>query len=132
MTLKDIKTFVVGNPPPHYGGRYFVFVKLTTNSNVSGIGEAYCLPFHPDVVVKMIEDVFVRYLQGTGSARHRDDVATRVLRRIHATLGSRADGRAQCARDGLLGHHRQGSRAARLQIARRPRARTAALLHVHL
>ena len=64
MTLKDIKTFVVGNPPPHYGGRYFVFVKLTTNSNVSGIGEAYCLPFHPDVVVKMIEDVFARYLQG--------------------------------------------------------------------
>ncbi len=64
MTLKDIKTFVVGNPPPHYGGRYFVFVKLTTNSNVSGIGEAYCLPFHPDVVVKMIEDVFQRYLQG--------------------------------------------------------------------
>jgi galactonate dehydratase len=64
VTLKDIKTFVVGNPPPHYGGRYFVFVKLTTNSNVSGIGEAYCLPFHPDIVAKMIEDVFVRYLQG--------------------------------------------------------------------
>ncbi len=64
MTLKDIKTFVVGNPPPHYGGRYFVFVKLTTSGNVSGIGEAYCLPFHPDIVVKMIEDVFERYLQG--------------------------------------------------------------------
>jgi len=64
MTLMDIKTFVVGNPPPHYGGRYFVFVKLTTNGNVSGIGEAYCLPFHPDVVVKMIEDVFARYMQG--------------------------------------------------------------------
>jgi 2-dehydro-3-deoxyphosphogalactonate aldolase len=64
MTLKDIKTFVVGNPPPHYGGRYFVFVKLTTSGNVSGIGEAYCLPFHPDIVARMIEDVFARYLQG--------------------------------------------------------------------
>ena len=64
MMLKDIKTFVVGNPPPHYGGRYFVFVKLTTNQNVEGIGEAYCLPFHPSVVVKMIEDVFDRYLRG--------------------------------------------------------------------
>ena len=64
MTLKDIKTFVVGNPPPHYGGRYFVFVKLTTSGNVSGIGEAYCLPFHPDIVAKMLEDVFERYLQG--------------------------------------------------------------------
>ncbi|MDE2219752.1 MAG: mandelate racemase/muconate lactonizing enzyme family protein [Gammaproteobacteria bacterium] len=64
MTLKDIRTFVVGNPPPHYGGRYFVFVKLTTSGNVSGIGEAYCLPFHPDIVVKLLEDVFARYLQG--------------------------------------------------------------------
>ena len=64
MMLKDIKTFVVGNPPPHYGGRYFVFVKLITNQNVEGIGEAYCLPFHPRVVVKMIEDVFDRYLRG--------------------------------------------------------------------
>ena len=64
MMLKDIKTFVVGNPPPHYGGRYFVFVKLTTNQNVEGIGEAYCVPFHPSVVVKMIEDVFDRYLRG--------------------------------------------------------------------
>ena len=64
MKLKDIKTFVVGNPPPHFGGRYFVFVKLTTDDNVSGIGEAYCVPFHPDLVAKMIEDVFGRYLEG--------------------------------------------------------------------
>ena len=42
MHLKDIKTFVVGNPPPSYGGRYFVFVKITTNTGVSGVGEAYC------------------------------------------------------------------------------------------
>ena len=64
MTLKDIKTFVVGNPPPHNGGRYFVFVKLITDQNVEGIGEAYCVPFHPSVVVKMLEDVFERYLRG--------------------------------------------------------------------
>jgi galactonate dehydratase len=64
MMLKDIKTFVVGNPPPHYGGRYFVFVKLTTDGNVSGIGEAYCVPFDPHLVAKLIEDVFGRYMQG--------------------------------------------------------------------
>jgi 2-dehydro-3-deoxyphosphogalactonate aldolase len=64
MKLKDIKTFVVGNPPPHYGGRYFVFVKLTTDQNVEGLGEAYCIPFHPNIVAKMMEDVFERYLCG--------------------------------------------------------------------
>jgi len=64
MKLTDIKTFVVGNPPPHYGGRYFVFVKLTTDGNVSGVGEAYCVPFDPQLVARMIEDVFGRYLRG--------------------------------------------------------------------
>lgn len=63
MKLFDVKTFVVGNPPPHYGGRYFVFVKLITNSNVEGIGEAYCVPFEPHLVAKLIVDVFERYLR---------------------------------------------------------------------
>jgi 2-dehydro-3-deoxyphosphogalactonate aldolase len=64
MKLQDIETFVVGNPPPHNGGRYFVFVKLTTDGNVSGIGEAYCVPFHPKIVAQMLADVFGRYLAG--------------------------------------------------------------------
>ena len=64
MKLQSIKTFVVGNPPPHYGGRYFVFVKLVTDGNVHGVGEAYCVPFHPQVVAHMLEDVFGRYLEG--------------------------------------------------------------------
>jgi galactonate dehydratase len=64
MKLTDIETFVVGNPPPHFGGRYFVFVKITTDTGVSGIGEAYCVPFAPHLVAKMIEDVFGRYVAG--------------------------------------------------------------------
>jgi 2-dehydro-3-deoxyphosphogalactonate aldolase len=62
MKLTDIRTFVVGNPPPHYGGRYFVFVKLATEAKVEGVGEAYCVPFDPHLVAKMLEDVFERYL----------------------------------------------------------------------
>ena len=64
MKLAGIKTFVVGNPPPHFGGRYFVFVKLTTACGISGVGEAYCVPFDPHLVVRMIEDVFGRYAEG--------------------------------------------------------------------
>jgi 2-dehydro-3-deoxyphosphogalactonate aldolase len=63
VKLSDIKTYVVGNPPPHYGGRYFVFVKLITDGRVEGIGEAYCVPFDPHLVEKLIVDVFQRYLQ---------------------------------------------------------------------
>ena len=36
MKITDIRTFVVANPPPHHGGRYWVFVKLTTDTGVAG------------------------------------------------------------------------------------------------
>ena len=64
MKLAGIQTYVVGNPPPHFGGRYFVFVKLTTACGISGVGEAYCVPFDPHLVAKMIEDVYARYAEG--------------------------------------------------------------------
>lgn len=64
MKLKDIRTFVVANPPPHNGGRYFVFVKLATADGIFGVGEAYGVPFHPHQVARLIEDVFGRYLEG--------------------------------------------------------------------
>jgi 2-dehydro-3-deoxyphosphogalactonate aldolase len=64
MKLQTIETFVVGNPPPHFGGRYFVFAKLTTDDNITGLGEAYCVPFSPHLVARLIEDVFARYAEG--------------------------------------------------------------------
>jgi galactonate dehydratase len=64
MKIREAKTFVVGNPPPHFGGMYFVFVKLTTDNGIEGIGEAYCIPFHPKVVAMMIEDVCDRHVIG--------------------------------------------------------------------
>src|ERR1700730_7923994 len=94
MKLSDIKTFVVGNPPPNYGGRYFVFVKLITDGNVEGIGEAYCVPFEPHLVAKLIVDVFERYLRNedphdiekmwrrvysAGVTQHPDVTVMRVL-----------------------------------------------------
>jgi 2-dehydro-3-deoxyphosphogalactonate aldolase len=65
MKITDVKTYVVENPPPHYGGPYFVFVKLTTDSSINGIGEAYCVPFAPSTVALMIEDVCERYIIGS-------------------------------------------------------------------
>ena len=64
MKITDIKTYIVENPPPHYGGPYFVFIKLTTNSGVDGFGEAYAVPFDPHVVALMINDVCERYVIG--------------------------------------------------------------------
>ncbi len=64
MRIRELKTFVVGNPPPTYGGRYFLFVKLKTDNGVEGVGEAYAASLAPDVMVKAIEDVFQRHVEG--------------------------------------------------------------------
>ena len=64
MKIKDLKTFVVGNPPPHFGGRYFIFVKLITDDGIEGVGEVYCATFAPHVIMKMIEDVFDLHVEG--------------------------------------------------------------------
>ncbi len=65
MKIVDVKTFVVGNPPPHFGGRYFIFLKLTTDSGIEGVGEVYAATFGPHVIAKMIEDVCVRHVIGS-------------------------------------------------------------------
>jgi galactonate dehydratase len=64
MRIADVKTFVVGNPPPHFGGRYFVFVKLLTDDGVSGIGEVYTATFEPHTVARMVENVCERHVLG--------------------------------------------------------------------
>ncbi len=47
MKIKDLKVFIVGTPPNAWGGRYFIFVKLTTDNGISGYGETYCDTFGP-------------------------------------------------------------------------------------
>ena len=69
MRIADARTFVVGNPPPHHGGRYFVLVKLTTDDGIAGVGEAYVATFGPDVVARMIEDVCGRFVIGADPFR---------------------------------------------------------------
>jgi 2-dehydro-3-deoxyphosphogalactonate aldolase len=65
VRIAELRTFVVGTPPPHFGGRYFVFLKLVTDDGVEGVGEAYVSTFAPETVVAMIEDVFVRHVEGS-------------------------------------------------------------------
>ncbi|MBT6138687.1 MAG: mandelate racemase/muconate lactonizing enzyme family protein, partial [Rhodospirillaceae bacterium] len=64
MKITGFRTYVVGNPPPHYGGRYFIFVKLIADDGTEGIGEAYAATFGPHVIAAMIEDVCERHVIG--------------------------------------------------------------------
>ena len=64
MKVQAVETFVVANPPPSFGGRYFIFVKLVTDDGVVGFGEAYANALGPTVVVAAITDLADRYLVG--------------------------------------------------------------------
>ena len=64
MKIVDLKTFVVGNPPPTRGGRYFLFVKLVTDDGIEGIGEVYAASFGPRVFEPFARDVFEKHVHG--------------------------------------------------------------------
>jgi len=65
MKITDLETFIVGNPPPGFGGRYFIFVKLVSNDNIVGYGEAYAAAIGPEAMVTVIKDLFARHVEGT-------------------------------------------------------------------
>ena len=60
MKLDKIECFVVKNQPPRHGGRYFIYLRLTTDDGITGVGEIYHASFHPQVITMMAQDVFAR------------------------------------------------------------------------
>ena len=64
MQLDKIETFVFGNPPPRHGGRYFIFVRLTTACGITGVGEIYNATFGPDLCAAMAREAFERHFAG--------------------------------------------------------------------
>ena len=61
MKIDNVECFIVGNPPPYFGGRYFIFIKVSAN-NIIGWGECYAPPFHPESVKVMIKDISERFV----------------------------------------------------------------------
>jgi galactonate dehydratase len=69
MRIAGARTFVVGNPPPHFGGRYFIFLKLVTDDGIEGVGEVYTATFGAHTVARMVEDVCERHVIGADPFR---------------------------------------------------------------
>ena len=64
MKLQELEIFVVGTPPPGWGGRYWIFVKLTTDTGIVGYGEVYAASVGPEAMRAVITDVFERHMLG--------------------------------------------------------------------
>jgi len=64
MKLQDLEVIVTAPPAPGWGGRYWILVKVTTDTGVIGWGECYAASVGPEAMRAVIEDVFVRHMQG--------------------------------------------------------------------
>ncbi|KXF91907.1 mandelate racemase/muconate lactonizing enzyme family protein [Phaeobacter inhibens] len=64
MKLQDLDIIVTAPPAPGWGGRYWILVKVTTDTGITGWGECYAASVGPDAMSHVIRDVFERHMQG--------------------------------------------------------------------
>lgn len=64
MKLADLDIIVTSPPAPGWGGRYWIFTKVTTDTGVVGWGEVYATSISPEAMVHVIRDVFERHMEG--------------------------------------------------------------------
>ena len=64
MRLQDLDVIVTAPPAPGWGGRYWILVKLTTDTGITGWGECYASSVGPEAMRHVIADVFERHMQG--------------------------------------------------------------------
>ncbi|AUR02435.1 putative d-galactonate dehydratase [Phaeobacter inhibens] len=64
MKLQDLDIIVTAPPAPGWGGRYWILVKVTTDTGITGWGECYAASVGPDAMAHVIRDVFERHMQG--------------------------------------------------------------------
>ena len=64
MKLADLDIIVTAPPAPGWGGRYWILVKVTSDTGVVGWGECYASSIGPDAMHAVIEDVFARHMAG--------------------------------------------------------------------
>jgi len=64
MKLTDLDIIVTAPPAPGWGGRYWILVKLTTDTGITGWGECYAASVGPEAMTHVIRDVFARHMEG--------------------------------------------------------------------
>jgi galactonate dehydratase len=66
MKITGVETFPVLTPPPHRGGTNWMFLRLDTDTGISGYGEVMLLSsaFRLPVVARLIHDMVEQYVAG--------------------------------------------------------------------
>ena len=110
MKLQDIDIIVTAPPAPGWGGRYWILVKLTTDTGIVGWGECYASSIGPNAMQPVIRDLFERYFLD-----ENPENIERLFRRVYSSgFTQRPDLTVMGAFSGLeiacwdiLGKHRE-------------------------
>ena len=110
MKLQDLDIIVTAPPAPGWGGRYWILVKLTTDTGIVGWGECYASSIGPNAMQPVIRDLFERYFLD-----ENPENIERLFRRVYSSgFTQRPDLTVMGAFSGLeiacwdiLGKHRE-------------------------
>ena len=110
MKLHDLDIIVTAPPAPGWGGRYWILVKLTTDTGIVGWGECYASSIGPNAMKSVIRDLFERYF-----LNENPENIERLFRRVYSSgFTQRPDLTVMGAFSGLeiacwdiLGKHRE-------------------------
>ena len=80
MKLQDLDVIVTAPPAPGWGGRYWILVKVTTDTGIVGWGECYASSVGPEAMRAVITDVFERHMQG----QNPEDIEL-MFRRVYSS-----------------------------------------------
>ncbi len=64
MKILDVKTYIVGNPPPHRGGLNWVLLKLVTDEGIEGWGECNSPWSREYTVAQLVKEWCNRFVIG--------------------------------------------------------------------
>ena len=64
MKLADLDIIVTSPTAPGWGGRYWILLKVTTDTGIVGWGECYASTVGPEAMRHVINDVFERHMAG--------------------------------------------------------------------
>jgi len=62
MKLADLEVIITAPPAPGWGGRYWILVKVTSDTGIVGWGECYASTIGPEAMRHVITDVFARHM----------------------------------------------------------------------
>ena len=102
MKIRDVRPFIIENPPPGRGGNRWVIVQLVTDEGISGVAECSWHARQDGIYAALIEDLGKRYVIGANpfnieklcsqiyedhQVRHPGPICTPVLSAIEMACG---------------------------------------------